>query len=118
MATDAYRGAGRPEATYALERLMDLAAAELGLDPVKMRQKNFPKPGDFPFQTATGLLYDSGNYPRALQKAQELASWDSLLKQRDKARRAGRLFGVGVSTYVEICGLGPGTGNQFRADRG
>ncbi|MDO8541755.1 MAG: xanthine dehydrogenase family protein molybdopterin-binding subunit [Opitutaceae bacterium] len=107
MATDAYRGAGRPEATYAIERLMDLAAAELGLDPAKIRQKNFPKPGEFPFQTATGLMYDSGNYQRALKKAQELARWDALLRQREQARQAGRLFGIGLSTYVEICGLGP-----------
>ncbi|MSU69845.1 MAG: xanthine dehydrogenase family protein molybdopterin-binding subunit [Opitutaceae bacterium] len=107
MATDAYRGAGRPEATYAIERLMDLAAAELGLDRVKVRQKNFIKPGEFPFNTVTGLTYDSGNYQRALQKALDLAPWDALLKQRARARQAGRLFGIGVSTYVEICALGP-----------
>jgi len=107
MCTDAYRGAGRPEATYAIERLMDMIAAELGLDRVKIRQKNFPKPGEFPFNTATGLTYDSGNYQGALKKAQQLANWDNLLKQRDSARRAGKLFGVGLSTYVEICALGP-----------
>ena len=107
MATDAYRGAGRPEATYTIERLMDRIAAELGLDRVKLRQKNFPKPTEFPFNTATGLTYDSGNYQAALKKAQQLAGWDSLLKQQATARKAGRLFGIGVSTYVEICALGP-----------
>src|SRR5437867_12186025 len=85
MATDAYRGAGRPEATYLVERLMDCVADELGLDPVKVRLKNFPKPSEFPFTTATGLVYDSGNYAGALKKAQQLAKWDKLLKQRDDA---------------------------------
>jgi len=107
MATDAYRGAGRPEAAYAIERLMDLVAGELGLDPLEVRRKNFPKPGEFPFHTATGLVYDSGNYQAALKKALEMAGWEKLLKQRAAARKQGRLFGIGVSTYVEICALGP-----------
>jgi carbon-monoxide dehydrogenase large subunit len=107
MATDAYRGAGRPEATYSIERLMDVIADELGLDPVRIRLKNFPKPSDFPFPTASGLTYDSGNYQGSLRKAQKLADWDKLLKKRDTARKAGRIFGVGLSTYVEICALGP-----------
>ena len=107
MATDAYRGAGRPEATYVIERLMDLIADELGLDPVAVRLKNFPKPAQFPFPTVTGLTYDSGNYQGALKKAQRLADWPRLLKQREAARKQGRLFGVGLSTYVEICALGP-----------
>ena len=107
MSTDAYRGAGRPEATYVIERIMDLVATELGLDPVSVRLKNFPKPSEFPFCTATGLVYDSGNYQGALKKAQELAGWDKLVKQRKAARQAGRLFGIGLSTYVEICALGP-----------
>ncbi len=107
MCTDAYRGAGRPEGTYTIERVMDLIADELGLDPVKVRLKNFPKPSEFPFNTPCGLTYDSGNYQGALKKAQKLAKWDDLLKERDKARAAGRIFGVGLSTYVEICALGP-----------
>lgn len=107
MATDAYRGAGRPEATYLVERLVDIVAHDLGLDPVKVRRKNFPKPSEFPFTTATGLTYDSGNYAAALKKARQLARWDKLLQQRDAARKAGRLFGIGVSSYVEICALGP-----------
>jgi carbon-monoxide dehydrogenase large subunit len=107
MSTDAYRGAGRPEAAYMIERIMDLVASELGLDPVEVRLKNMPESTEFPFKTATGLLYDSGNYQAALEKAQELAEWPKLLKERDAARKAGRLFGIGVSTYVEICALGP-----------
>jgi carbon-monoxide dehydrogenase large subunit len=107
MSTDAYRGAGRPEAAYMIERVMDLVASELGLDPVEVRLKNMPESTEFPFTTATGLLYDSGNYQDALEKAQELAEWPKLIKERDAARKAGRLFGIGVSTYVEICALGP-----------
>src|SRR5438874_2466641 len=107
MATDAYRGAGRPEATYVIERIMDLIADELDIDPVKVRLKNFPKPTEFPFQTPTGLTYDSGNYQGALKKAQQISNWEKLLKQRDAARKAGKLFGIGLSTYVEICALGP-----------
>jgi len=107
MSTDAYRGAGRPEAAYVIERIMDFVATELGLDPVQVRLKNMPESTEFPFKTATGLLYDSGNYQAALDKAQELAEWPKLLQERDAARKAGRLFGIGVSTYVEICALGP-----------
>jgi carbon-monoxide dehydrogenase large subunit len=107
MSTDAYRGAGRPEATYMIERIMDLVASELGLDPVRVRLKNMPESTEFPFNTATGLMYDSGNYQAALAKAQDLAEWPKLLQERDTARKAGRLFGIGLSTYVEICALGP-----------
>jgi carbon-monoxide dehydrogenase large subunit len=107
MSTDAYRGAGRPEATYMVERMMDLVAGELGLDPVQVRLKNMPQPSEFPFNTATGLTYDSGNYQAALAKAQDLAEWPKLLLERETARKEGRLFGIGLSTYVEICALGP-----------
>ena len=107
MATDAYRGAGRPEATYVIERLMDIIADDLKLDPVKVRLKNFPKPTEFPFDTLTGLTYDSGNYQGALKKAQQISNWNKLTKQRDAARKSGKLFGIGLSTYVEICALGP-----------
>jgi carbon-monoxide dehydrogenase large subunit len=107
MSADAYRGAGRPEATYIIERVMDYVADELGLDPIEVRLKNMPAASEFPFTTITGLQYDSGNYQAALQKAQELAQWPRLLKERDNARAEGRLFGIGVSTYVEICALGP-----------
>ncbi|OLC41561.1 MAG: carbon monoxide dehydrogenase [Acidobacteria bacterium 13_1_40CM_65_14] len=107
MSTDAYRGAGRPEATYLIERLMDVIAREMGVDRLELRLKHFPAPTEFPFATSCGLTYDSGNYQGALTKAKQLAGWDQLLKERAAARAAGRLFGVGVSTYVEICAMGP-----------
>jgi carbon-monoxide dehydrogenase large subunit len=108
MSTDAYRGAGRPEATYVVERLMDRIAHDLRIDPVKLRQKNFPQPGEFPFKTATGLAYDSGNYQAALLKALKLAGYDDLRREQTRLRSRGRYLGIGVSTYVEICAMGPG----------
>src|SRR5688500_17385791 len=107
VATDAYRGAGRPEATYVVERALDLVAAELGQDVVDVRRKNFPSPEEFPFKTATGLFYDSGNYNGALDKALGMADYHNLREEQKKAREQGRLIGIGVSTYVEICALGP-----------
>ena len=107
MATDAYRGAGRPEATYVVERALDLVAAELGKDPIEVRRKNMPAPNEFPFKTATGLFYDSGNYEGALQKALDISGYSKLRDEQNKARKEGRLIGIGVSTYVEICALGP-----------
>src|SRR5260221_14649703 len=86
---------------------MDLVASELGLDPVQVRLKNMPEPSEFPFQTATGLQYDSGNYQAAFNKARELADWPNLLKERDAARKTGRLFGLGLFTDVVICAFGP-----------
>lgn len=107
MATDAYRGAGRPEATYVVERALDLVAAELGADPAEIRRKNFPAKSEFPFHTATGLDYDSGDYEAALNKAQDIAGYTQLREEQKQGRAAGRLIGIGVSTYVEICALGP-----------
>jgi carbon-monoxide dehydrogenase large subunit len=107
VATDAYRGAGRPEATYVVERALDLVAAELGVDTVEVRRKNFPKPDEFPFKTATGLFYDSGNYEAALDKALGMADYKALREEQRVGREQGRLIGIGVSTYVEICALGP-----------
>ncbi|MFY9609507.1 MAG: xanthine dehydrogenase family protein molybdopterin-binding subunit [Blastocatellia bacterium] len=107
MATDAYRGAGRPEATYVVERAADLVAAQLGMDVVDVRRKNFPAPDEFPFKTATGLFYDSGDYDAALQKALAMVDYKNLREEQKKAREQGRLIGIGVSTYVEICALGP-----------
>ena len=107
MATDAYRGAGRPEATYLIERLADIVANELRMDPIRLRQLNTPKSSEFPFATACGLSYDSGNYEGTLTKARQVARWNDLLDARARARKEGKLFGVGVSTYVEICALGP-----------
>jgi aerobic carbon-monoxide dehydrogenase large subunit len=107
MATDAYRGAGRPEATYIVERAMDLVATELGMDPAEVRRKNFPTANEFPFHTATGLDYDSGDYEGALNKAKEIIGYANLREDQKKAREQGRLIGIGISTYVEICALGP-----------
>ncbi|HWX53158.1 MAG TPA: xanthine dehydrogenase family protein molybdopterin-binding subunit [Verrucomicrobiae bacterium] len=109
VATDAYRGAGRPEATYVVERAMDLVAAELGLDAVAVRRKNFPAPfgGDKPFKTATGLFYDSGDYELTLKKALDMANYPKLREDQKRARNEGRIVGIGVSTYVEICAIGP-----------
>jgi carbon-monoxide dehydrogenase large subunit len=107
MATDAYRGAGRPEATYVVERALDLVAAELGMDAAEVRRLNFPAPDEFPFHTATGLDYDSGNYQAALDKAQGIIGYAQLRQEQRAARAAGRIVGVGISTYVEICALGP-----------
>jgi carbon-monoxide dehydrogenase large subunit len=107
MATDAYRGAGRPEATFTIERIMSLVADELNLDPDEVRRRNFIKPTEFPFKSVGGVTYDSGNYQGALLKAQEIAGWEKLLKERTAARKAGKLWGVGLSTYVEICSFGP-----------
>lgn len=107
MSTDAYRGAGRPEATYVVERIIDRVAQELGIDPVKIRQKNFPQRRDFPFKTATGLIYDSGNYRAALSKALKLAGYEKLRREQKRLRNQGRYLGIGLSTYVEISGMGP-----------
>jgi aerobic carbon-monoxide dehydrogenase large subunit len=107
MSTDAYRGAGRPEATYVIERMLDRIARELKLDPVKVRRKNFPKPSEFPFKTATGLAYDSGNYQLALAKALKLAGYEKLRRDQKRLRNRGRYLGIGLSTYIEICAMGP-----------
>src|SRR6202171_3675012 len=107
MSTDAYRGAGRPEATYVVERAMDIVAAELKIDPVEVRRKNFPSKTEFPFHTATGLDYDSGDYEAALDKALDLSGYQKLRADQAKARAEGKLIGIGMSSYVEICALGP-----------
>src|SRR5215203_652560 len=105
--TDAYRGAGRPEATYFVERAMDMLARELKMDPAELRRKNFIQPNQFPFATQMGAIYDSGDYEKALDKALETAQWQRLKGERDAARAEGRLVGLGLAMYVEVCGLGP-----------
>jgi carbon-monoxide dehydrogenase large subunit len=105
--TDAYRGAGRPEATYFVERAMDMLARELKMDPAELRRKNFIKPNQFPFQTQVGAVYDSGDYEKALDRALKNCNWKQLVADRDAARKEGRLVGIGLSMYVEVCGLGP-----------
>ncbi|HEU5040275.1 MAG TPA: molybdopterin cofactor-binding domain-containing protein, partial [Gemmatimonadales bacterium] len=104
---DAYRGAGRPEAAYLLERLVDIFARRIGMDPVEVRRKNFIPPDKFPFTTCTGLTYDSGNYLPALEKALGILDYESFRRQQAEARKGGRYLGVGVISYLEICGLGP-----------
>jgi carbon-monoxide dehydrogenase large subunit len=105
--TDAYRGAGRPEATHGIERMVDILADELNMDPVELRLKNFVGNDEFPFPTATGLSYDSGNYAAPLKQALANAGYSELRAEQARARRQGRLMGIGISTYGEICALGP-----------
>ena len=108
--TDAYRGAGRPEAIYFVERAMDMLARELGMDPAELRRRNFLQPEQFPHTTQMGTVYDSAEYERLLDKALEQADWEQLKAERDAARAEGRLVGLGMSFYTEICGLAPSAG--------
>ena len=108
---DALRGAGRPEATYLVERLIETGAHELGIDPAELRQKNFipafdgvEQPG---YQTQVALVYDSGDYAANLQKGLELAGYEDLRRQQRAARQEGRLMGIGLSTFIEACGIAP-----------
>ena len=109
--TGAYRGAGRPEASAALERAVDLFADEAGLDPADVRRRNFVRPDAFPFTTPTGTTYDSGNYEGSLDRALAAAGYDELLAEQAQRRAAGdpRLLGIGMATYVEITGAGVGS---------
>ncbi len=108
---DAYRGAGRPEATYLIERLMDNAAAELGIDPAELRLKNFIPPFDgvtqAGYQTQVALQYDSGNYESAMRMALEKIGYADLRKEQAEARKQGRYIGIGFSSYIEACGIAP-----------
>jgi carbon-monoxide dehydrogenase large subunit len=104
---EAYRGAGRPEATFMLERMMDRLADEIGMDPVEVRRRNLIPPFENGHNVITGLTYDSGNYQAALAKALAQVDYDGLRREQAAARAKGRYIGIGVSTYVEICGLGP-----------
>ena len=107
--TDAYRGAGRPEATFAIERMMDELAAELGMDPMRLRRQNWITHEEFPFTTVAGLTYDSGNYEAATDRAMELFDYDGLRREQAERRDRGDVvqLGVGISTYTEMCGLAP-----------
>ena len=107
MPTDAYRGAGRPEGTYFVERAMDMVARHLDMDPAEVKRKNFIKSDQFPFATQMGAVYDSGDYEKALDLALKNANWEGLKAERDRARAEGRLVGLGLAFYVEVCGLGP-----------
>ncbi|MGQ9547980.1 MAG: xanthine dehydrogenase family protein molybdopterin-binding subunit [Roseiflexus sp.] len=105
---DAYRGAGRPEASYLIERMVDRFAAEIGMDPAEVRRKNFIPPDAFPYDNGLGLLpYDSGNYEAALNKALEIVGYAGFRREQEEARQQGRYLGLGISSYVEICGVAP-----------
>jgi aerobic carbon-monoxide dehydrogenase large subunit len=109
MPTDAYRGAGRPEATFAIERIMDELAVELGMDPFELRERNWIKHTEFPYTTIAGLTYDSGNYEAATARAKELLGYDALrAEQAERSARGDSVrLGIGISTYTEMCGLAP-----------
>ncbi|WP_299518383.1 xanthine dehydrogenase family protein molybdopterin-binding subunit [uncultured Serinicoccus sp.] len=107
--TDAYRGAGRPEATFAIERIMDELALELGRDPMEVREQNWITHEEFPFTTVCGLEYDSGNYEAATERAKELFGYDELRAEQQRRRESGDRvqLGLGISTFTEMCGLAP-----------
>ncbi|MGZ4638267.1 MAG: xanthine dehydrogenase family protein molybdopterin-binding subunit [Actinomycetes bacterium] len=107
--TDAYRGAGRPEATYAVERLMNDLAAELGVDPLELRKQNWIEHHEFPYQSISGMTYDSGNYEAATARAVELFGYDALRAEQQQRREAKDpvQLGIGISTFTEMCGLAP-----------
>ncbi|MEO0471778.1 MAG: molybdopterin cofactor-binding domain-containing protein [Bacteroidota bacterium] len=110
-AVDAYRGAGRPEATFLLERIIELAALETGRDPAELRLQNFIAPFDGVnepgYQTQVALQYDSGNYEPVLKRAMEMVGYEEFRKEQKAARENGRLLGIGISTYIEACGIAP-----------
>jgi len=104
---DAVRGAGRPEATYLLERLVDQAARELGIDRVEIRRKNLIQPDQFPYQTPVALQYDIGDYPATLDMALQAIQHDKLEERKAASKQRGKLRGFGISTYIEACGIAP-----------
>ena len=107
VAVDAYRGAGRPEATFQLERVIDKAARELGIDPVEIRRRNFVKPDQFPYTTPVALQYDTGNYGATMDKLVEIADLDSFQSRAAASGANGKLRGLGVNCYIEACGIAP-----------
>ncbi len=104
---DAYRGAGRPEATFIVERLMSKAATELGLDQTEIRRRNFIAPDQFPYQTPVAVVYDTGNYEASLDAAMQLADYAGFAARREEAKARGKLRGIGVASYIEACGIAP-----------
>src|SRR5699024_8308293 len=107
--TDAYRGAGRPEATFGIERIMDELALELDMDPLELREKNWIKHEEFPYTTVAGLEYDTGNYEAATERALELFGYEELREEHQRRRESGDpvQLGIGISTFPEMCGLAP-----------
>jgi carbon-monoxide dehydrogenase large subunit len=104
--TETYRGAGRPEAAYLIERAVDELAAKIGIDRIELRRRNFIQPHQFPYANATGMTYDSGEYERALDKALDMCRWDDLIAEHEAARSQGRIVGLGLSVYTEFAGFG------------
>lgn len=115
-ANGAYRGAGRPEAAYYIERIADLMADESGIDPVELRRRNFIQPDQFPFDTLAGPQYDSGDYDKALTHALETVDYAALREQQAELRKQGRYLGIGLASYVEICGFGPYESSTVRVE--
>ncbi|MFN2486477.1 MAG: xanthine dehydrogenase family protein molybdopterin-binding subunit [Acidimicrobiia bacterium] len=105
--TDAYRGAGRPEVTFYVERMMDLVAIKLGMDPVELRKKNFWQPDEFPASTLVGMTMDSGNYGANVDRLMQLVDIEALRTEQEQARAQGRYLGIGIGTFIEACGLAP-----------
>jgi carbon-monoxide dehydrogenase large subunit len=105
--TDPYRGAGRPEATHLVERMVDLVADELKMDAAEIRRKNFIQPNEFPFTQNFGLVIDSGDYEKALNLAMKMAGYDDLRQRQAEMRKQGKYLGIGLSTWIELCGFGP-----------
>ena len=110
LPVDAYRGAGRPEAAYVIERLVDVAARELGVGADALRKKNFIKPKQMPYTTPTEKVYDSGEFAAHMARAQEVGDWDGFRKRHADSRKAKKLRGIGMATYIEVCG---GAGPQL-----
>lgn len=117
-ANGAYRGAGRPEAAFYIERIVDLLADESGLDPVEIRRKNFIRPEQFPFDTLSGMQYDTGEYDKPLNKALEEVDYTALRAEQARLREEGRYIGIGLASYVEICGFGPYESSTVRVEPG
>jgi aerobic carbon-monoxide dehydrogenase large subunit len=114
LPVDAYRGAGRPEASYVLERLVDVAARDLGVEPDALRKKNFIKPKQMPYTTPTDKIYDSGEFAAHMARAQDVGDWKGFRKRWAQARRRNKLRGIGLATYIEVCG---GAGPQLAVVR-
>ncbi len=104
---DAYRGAGRPEATYLLERIVEIAAREMKMDPAELRRKNFIQPSQFPYQTPVALVYDTGNYEASLNEALKLIDYKNFPARKAASKAKGKLRGIGFSSYIEACGIAP-----------
>ncbi|MFN3645495.1 MAG: xanthine dehydrogenase family protein molybdopterin-binding subunit, partial [Gemmobacter sp.] len=104
---DAYRGAGRPEATFQLERIIDKAARELGVDPVELRRRNFIKPDQFPYQTPVAVVYDTGNYDATMDKLLEISDYAGFARRAEDSKKRGKLRGFGIAHYIEACGIAP-----------